>query len=78
MYPMYASFRLLLTASVVTPTFAFAQAKPVAKQAPPVTAAPLAATFDTLALAAVKWREIGPFRGGRSSAVAGSVARPKE
>jgi photosystem II stability/assembly factor-like uncharacterized protein len=40
--------------------------------------APLAAGFDTAALSAVRWREIGPYRGGRSVAVAGSVARPKE
>ncbi len=78
MYPMFARFRLLLTASVLTPTCAFAQDKPVARPAPPLAVAPLAASFDPLALAAVKWREIGPFRGGRSSAVAGSVARPKE
>ena len=38
----------------------------------------LAAPFDTGALSAIKWREIGPFRGGRSAAAAGSVARPKE
>ena len=33
---------------------------------------------DTLALAALKWRNIGPFRSGRSVAVGGSVARPLE
>jgi photosystem II stability/assembly factor-like uncharacterized protein len=33
---------------------------------------------DTAALAALKWRNIGPFRSGRSVAVAGSVARPLE
>ena len=32
---------------------------------------------DTAALNTLKWREIGPFRGGRSVAVAGSVARPE-
>ncbi len=41
-------------------------------------AVPLAAPFDTAALAALRWREIGPFRGGRSVTVAGSDARPKE
>ena len=35
-------------------------------------------TFDTTALSALKWREIGPFRGGRSVAVAGSAARVGE
>ena len=33
---------------------------------------------DTAAFAALKWRNIGPFRSGRSVAVAGSVARPHE
>ena len=33
---------------------------------------------DTLAFAALKWRNIGPFRSGRSVAAAGSVARPNE
>ncbi len=48
--------------------------KPVLKPASTLLAAP----FDTLALGATRWREIGPFRGGRSSAVAGSDARPLE
>ena len=34
--------------------------------------------YDTTAFAALKWREIGPFRGGRSVAVAGSAKRPNE
>ena len=34
--------------------------------------------YDTSAFAALKWREIGPFRGGRSVAVAGSAKRPNE
>src|SRR5688572_20204819 len=33
---------------------------------------------DSLAFAALAWREIGPYRGGRSVAVAGSAARPSE
>ena len=42
-------------------------------------AAPLAAqTVDTMALGALTWRNIGPQRGGRSVAVAGSAARPNE
>ncbi len=36
------------------------------------------AAYDTSAFAALKWREIGPFRGGRSVAVAGTAARPLE
>jgi photosystem II stability/assembly factor-like uncharacterized protein len=37
-----------------------------------------AAPYDTAALTAISWREIGPFRGGRSVAVAGSANRPWE
>src|SRR3972149_3039459 len=37
-----------------------------------------AQSFDTSAFAALRWREIGPYRGGRSVAVAGSVKRPYE
>jgi len=33
---------------------------------------------DSLAFAALAWREVGPHRGGRSVAVAGSAARPNE
>ena len=36
------------------------------------------AQLDSTALGAIKWRELGPFRGGRSTAVAGSAARPGE
>jgi photosystem II stability/assembly factor-like uncharacterized protein len=37
-----------------------------------------ASPIDTTALQALKWRLIGPFRSGRSVAVAGSVERPLE
>ncbi len=37
-----------------------------------------AQTVDPDLYAGMKWRQIGPFRGGRSLAVAGSVQRPKE
>lgn len=37
-----------------------------------------AQSFDTTAFAALRWREIGPYRGGRSVAVAGSTKRPYE
>ena len=39
---------------------------------------PISPIYDTTALAALRWREIGPFRGGRSVAVAGSAKRPYE
>ena len=34
--------------------------------------------YDSATLAALQWRDIGPFRGGRSVAVAGSASRPFE
>ena len=34
--------------------------------------------LDTAALNTLRWRELGPFRGGRSVAVAGSQSRPSE
>ena len=37
-----------------------------------------ATPYDSLAFTALKWREIGPFRGGRSVAVAGTDSRPRE
>ncbi|HLA91109.1 MAG TPA: glycosyl hydrolase [Gemmatimonadaceae bacterium] len=37
-----------------------------------------AQTFDPGAFAGMRWREIGPYRGGRSVAVAGSAVRPLE
>ena len=38
----------------------------------------VAAQSDSLRLAGVRWREIGPYRGGRSVAVAGNPSRPNE
>jgi photosystem II stability/assembly factor-like uncharacterized protein len=37
-----------------------------------------APAYDSSAFAALTWRQIGPFRGGRSVAVAGSPSRPNE
>ncbi|MEP6617700.1 MAG: glycosyl hydrolase [bacterium] len=37
-----------------------------------------AGPIDTSALNSLRWRELGPFRGGRSVAAAGSAARPNE
>ena len=39
---------------------------------------PISPIYDTTAFAALRWREIGPFRGGRSVAVGGSSKRPNE
>jgi hypothetical protein len=46
----------------------------VAQRRPPAQAAAPAATFDSTWFAGMKWREIGPFRGGRVAAVAGDPA----
>jgi len=45
---------------------------------PPKPPASSPAAYDTAVFSALKWREIGPFRGGRSDAVAGSSGRPWE
>jgi photosystem II stability/assembly factor-like uncharacterized protein len=45
---------------------------------PTVLAAQAPARFDSAALAGLRWREIGPYRGGRSVAVAGNPSRPDE
>lgn len=49
-------------------------AQPTARPTPPIS--PF--RYDSLAFAGMKWREIGPFRGGRSDAVAGTSSRPFE
>ncbi len=51
---------------------------PVRSLSQQAVAASTALAYDTSAFAALKWREIGPFRGGRSVAVAGSPSRPHE
>ncbi len=42
------------------------------------TTAALLAQQDSLALAGVHWREVGPYRGGRSVAATGNPSRPNE
>ncbi|HYT81881.1 MAG TPA: glycosyl hydrolase [Gemmatimonadales bacterium] len=49
-------------------------ARPARAAASPASAA--AFTFDTTLYNALEWREIGPFRGGRSTAVAGHAGQP--
>ncbi|HKS06013.1 MAG TPA: glycosyl hydrolase [Gemmatimonadaceae bacterium] len=44
----------------------------------PAGAAHSQGTLDSTAFAALRWREIGPFRGGRSVAVSGATSRPFE
>ncbi len=46
--------------------------------APPVQARQGASTIDPSLYSGMRWRSLGPSRGGRSIAVAGSAARPNE
>ncbi|MCC7052737.1 MAG: glycosyl hydrolase [Gemmatimonadaceae bacterium] len=56
---------------------ALVAAAPAVAQRPRTSAAPAAAaTIDTTLLASMRYRSIGPFRGGRSTAVAGVAAQP--
>ncbi|HEX2716144.1 MAG TPA: glycosyl hydrolase, partial [Gemmatimonadaceae bacterium] len=68
--------RLAFVALLLTSPL-FAQDAPL-PQPRPVGAIRYAGQLDTALLSAMKWREIGPFRGGRSVAVAGSTQRPWE
>ncbi|MBL8961596.1 MAG: glycosyl hydrolase, partial [Gemmatimonadetes bacterium] len=73
---MSMTFRplLLLTLALGATGSSDAQARR-SSQAP---AAPPAFVADTTSFAGLRWREIGPARGGRSVAAAGSVKRPNE
>lgn len=51
---------------------------PIPAVAPPLAAQTATARVDTTAYGALRWRNVGPERGGRSVAVAGSGARPQE
>jgi photosystem II stability/assembly factor-like uncharacterized protein len=63
--------------AVVIPSSASPQRQPLpGRIEPPRSSSPT--PYDTTAFAALRWREIGPFRGGRSVAVAGSSKRPSE
>jgi hypothetical protein len=57
---------------------AVALATAVIMQTPATAQAPAAANVDPSLYSGMRWRSIGPDRGGRSIAVAGSAARPSE
>ena len=65
-----------LAVAALIPRYAGAQSRRVPDRVQPSPASPT--PYDTTALAALRWREIGPFRGGRSVAVAGSSKRSNE
>ena len=70
-----------LAAALLCPLPLAAQLRPDARpnDARPSIPATTASLSDSGGpLGAIKWRELGPYRGGRAPAVAGSVARPNE
>src|SRR6185295_5110229 len=68
---MFGPRRLVLaTCLLVLASPAAAQRRPAAAPAAP------ASLFDTSLYNALEWREIGPFRGGRVTAVAGHAEQP--
>ncbi|MDO8502059.1 MAG: glycosyl hydrolase [Gemmatimonadaceae bacterium] len=68
-------FRIVASAALIAAIPFVADAQSTTASRPSASSA---APYDTAAFAAFKWREIGPFRGGRSVAVAGSASRPWE
>lgn len=79
-----AWYPVVVVAALVTPIATLhAQARPAPRPAgarvaavQPAPTGPL--TFDSTVFGALRWREMGPARGGRSVAAAGSVQRPNE
>ena len=72
-----AMFGAAVTTMSLIPCPAVSQAQALSGGQTMRTTSP-ATAYDTSSLAALRWREIGPFRGGRSVAVAGSAKRPNE
>ncbi len=69
----------VLTATLLLSSTAASQRPSLPRPPSPIPTVPaIQGAYDTSAFAALRWREIGPFRGGRSVAVAGSNKRPNE
>jgi photosystem II stability/assembly factor-like uncharacterized protein len=51
-------------------------ARPIPRVVPPAPTSPM--TLDSAVFGGLRWRDVGPPRGGRSVAVGGSTARPNE
>ena len=64
---------VVITALAIAGTHAHGHAQSAPSTAPPATEG-----IDPALLAGLRWRSIGPARGGRSQAVAGSSSRPLE
>ena len=74
------TFLLTLTSPALLAAQATQTTPPPAPRAtravPPAPTAPM--TLDSAVFGGLRWRDVGPPRGGRSVAVGGSVARPNE
>ena len=78
---MSRSIRLAAFVLVALPSIVAAQRAQTAAArptVPPPVPTDITQPVDSVFLNGMRWRELGPFRGGRSVAVAGSVARPNE
>ncbi|HEX6964202.1 MAG TPA: glycosyl hydrolase [Gemmatimonadaceae bacterium] len=71
-----AACRVALAAGLLAAALPLSSPTPALAQSR--TSASSAAPYDTTLFAALKWREIGPYRGGRSVAVSGVTSRPYE
>ena len=67
---------LLPFAAGAQTTRSAARTTPVRREMPPAPTGSM--TFDSTVLGTLRWREVGPSRGGRSVAAAGSAQRPNE
>lgn len=76
-YPRLVALALLAPSALVAQraTQASGTARPTT---PPPVPTDVTQPFDSVFLTGLRWRELGPYRGGRSVAVSGSVARPNE
>lgn len=72
----FSSPSVALACALSIPAALAAQARPAGRPSQPAPSA--AFTADTTLFNALRWREVGPARGGRSVAVAGSAQRPYE
>ncbi|HKT08800.1 MAG TPA: glycosyl hydrolase, partial [Gemmatimonadaceae bacterium] len=74
----WTTYRSATVAALSVLAVGLAGAAPARAQQETPNASDRPAMYDSSAFAALTWREIGPFRGGRSATVAGSAARPNE
>ena len=79
---MFRPLRVAVLALAALPSLATSQRATAAANQRPTVPPPVPGNvtqpFDSVFLTGLRWRELGPYRGGRSVAAAGSVARPNE